>query len=315
MHLRIATRRNATPARLVIGAGLLATLLVASGCRSGVSQTKHIRLAGAQIPLELVDSWLEKSYEPAFYVERVQPVYLSQNGFDALARGDCDFAVVDRTPGEAEAEKFAGMKISGRRVAFYGFALYVNTQNKIDSIFSKHIEMLFKKRVVNWKDLGGEDAPVALYGPRKDTRGGTILAREAGIWFSEPTWTPLDSDQQVIDRVRAEPNALGFAAVGHDGDGVRYVGLRTERRGTGVLPSLEAIEDDRYGLAKVIYVYWREPLSETGRAAVDYLFSDAGQRAMLRTDVFPIPRERAIPPATGAAASQPASQPASQQRP
>ncbi|QOJ13250.1 MAG: hypothetical protein HRU75_00760 [Planctomycetia bacterium] len=276
-----------------------ALLLSCAGCGGNATQTRSLRLGGAQIPLEFVQGWLERSREPAFNVSRAEPVYLSQNGFRALARGDCDIACTDRPLVASELEQFGENPPIGRRVGFYGYALYVNDANRIDSIFSGHIELLFKRRILDWGELGGDAGAITLLGPGKGTRGGALLARQAGVWFSEPTWIALESDAAVIQRVREDPLALGFAGVGLDGDGVRYLGLRMERRGEPVFPSIEAIEQDRYGLAKVIYVYWREPASVAVNTAVSYLFSEAGQAALQRTDIWPIPADRSAvePPA------------------
>lgn len=272
--------------------GLLLLGMALTGC-SGATETNRLRLAGGQIPLELIEGWLERSGEPTFAITRVQPVYLSQHGFQALARGECDLACTDRAPSARELEDFGEQPPTGRRLGFYGFAFYVNTQNKLDGLYSGHIELLLKRRIVDWRELGsGVEGPISLYGPRKNTRGGELLARQAGIWFAEPTWTPCENDAQVLDRVRADPLAMGFAGIGQDGEGLRYVGLRMERRAAAVLPSLEAIEDDRYALAKVIYVYWREPAAPPVERALAFLSSPAGQRAIEQTEVWPIPPER-----------------------
>ena len=67
-------------------------------------------------------------------------------------------------------------------------------------------------------------------GPRKSTRGGTILVLQSQIWFAEPTWEQFDTDAEIVGAVAADPSALGFASVGHD-QGVRYLGLRMNRYG------------------------------------------------------------------------------------
>ncbi|MBK8913334.1 MAG: hypothetical protein IPM64_01830 [Phycisphaerales bacterium] len=285
-------RRFTARARASTLAFSAALLLSCTGCGGSATQTRSLRLGGAQIPLEFVQGWLERSREPAFHVTRAEPVYLSQHGFRALARGDCDIACTDRPLVASELEQFGANPPVGRRIGFYGYALYVNEANRIDSIFAGHIELLFKRRILDWSELGGDAGAITLLGPGKGTRGGVLLARQAGVWFSDPTWIALDSDAAVIQRVRDDPLALGFAGVGLDGDGVRYLGLRMERRGEPVFPSIEAIEQDRYGLAKVIYVYWREPAPAAVETAVSYLFSDAGQAALQRTDIWPIPAER-----------------------
>lgn len=253
-------------------------------------------LAGAQTPLELVESWLSRSDQPEFRLRRLQPVYLSQHGFDALTARACDLACTDRPITPSEQAALQGRTVRGVRLAFYGYALYVHPSNPIDSVFTRHIDLVFQRKIVDWKELGGSPGPINLYGPRKSTRGGELLGRRARIWFADPTWEVCDSDTAIVDRVADDPQGLGFAAVGFDGP-ARYMGIREERHGPPAFPSLEAIEEDRYGFAKVIYAYFEEPASPAVSAALSFLQSDAGAAAMQQTDVWPIPPERSVVPA------------------
>jgi ABC-type phosphate transport system substrate-binding protein len=119
-----------------------------------------------------------------------------------------------------------------------------------------------------------------------------ILMQQAQIWFANPTWEALDSDADIVAHVAADPLAVGFASIGYD-DGVRYLGIRMKRHGKPALPSLEEIEREDYGLAKVIYVYCVAPPDAAAGAAIDYLFSADGRRAIESTSVWPIPSDRA----------------------
>jgi phosphate transport system substrate-binding protein len=261
----------------------------------------EVRLAGAQIPVELVESWLHEANSPAFVTTQVTPVYLSQHGFENLARGECDLACTDRTITPRELEQFGDHPVRGQRVAFYGYALYVHPSNPLDSVFARHIRLIFQKRIKDWSELGGDaipqlEGPIRLYGPPKSTRAGMVLSPLANIWFAEPTWEVLDSDAEVAAKVAEDPLALGFASIGHDQQ-VRYLGLRMERRSAPSFPSLEEIESERYGLAKLIYVYYTEPPSPAVQAVLDFLFSDAGQAAIEGTDLWAVPPDRAsVPP-------------------
>jgi phosphate transport system substrate-binding protein len=283
--LRAAAIRVTVAAVIVLGAG---------GCRSYKPPPMcPVALAGAQIPVELVTSWLDQAEgEYRFKVEQVSPVYLSQHGFEALRDERCDLACTDRLITPRERRDLGQLELRGYRVGFYGFALYVHPDNPIDSIFAGHLELLFQRRITAWNELGPYEGPVRLIGPAKSTRGGMILARQARIWFDEPTWEVLDSDLAIVDAVASDPLALGFASIGYD-QNVRYLGLRMNRNGTPAFPSLEEIESERYGLAKVIYVYVPSQPSPAAVAVLDFLFSEQGRRAIESTHVWSILRPRA----------------------
>jgi phosphate transport system substrate-binding protein len=272
--------------------------LMLTGCVTARPPAATVALAGAQIPVELVESWLHDAKSRAFAVTQVSPVYMSQHGFENLARGECDLACTDRDITPRELEKFGARKLAGRRVAFYGYALYVHPSNPLDAIFSRHVRLIFQKRIKDWSELAGAQipqlqGPISLYGPGKSTRAGMVLSPIANIWFGNPTWEVLDSDADVIAKVAQDPLGLGFASIGYD-EGVRYLGLRLERQSPPSFPSLEEIESERYGLAKLIYLYYVEPPSPAVQAVLSYLFSDEGRAAIEGTDLWSIPPDRAV---------------------
>lgn len=286
-------------ARLARSAACVGVLFLLAGCIQ-TAPALRITLAGAQIPVELVESWLHDARDAGdgatrFDVHKLGPVYLAQNGFENLQKSAADAAVTDRPIGKNERAAFGDRRIQGWRVAFYGYALYVHPSNKLDSIFAGHLRYLLQKKANDWKELVGAGDPLAgpirLIGPEKSSRGGEILLRQANIWFDKPTWEAKRSDAEIIDAVAADPLALGFAGIGLD-RGVRYLGLRMDRNDPPSMPSLEEIESERYGLAKVIYVYHADPPTPAIAAMLDYLFSPAGTAAMRSTDVWPLARER-----------------------
>ncbi|MCA9245129.1 MAG: substrate-binding domain-containing protein [Phycisphaerales bacterium] len=282
MRERVQRRRG-------LGLVVLATISLAGGCAPG-REIHAVRLSGGHMPTELVQGWLEHCSDPVFRLSRVGSITFSIDGFERLAKGECDLACVDRPISPRELEAFAEVPI-GRRVGFYGFALYVNPSNPVDSLFAKHLKMILRGEIKDWSEIGGEAGPIRLIGPQRATRGGRLLLGQAGIFFDKEPWEAIDSDAGIVDAVAADPQALGFAAVGYVGP-ARYLGLRLERAGEAVLPSLEAIEKDRYPLAKVIYVYHRADADAGPREAVRYLFSPRGQVALENAGIAPIPFER-----------------------
>ncbi len=270
-------------------AGLFGILALAGGCAPG-REIHAIRLSGGQIPTDLVDTWLGQCKDPVFRLSRVGPSAFSIDGFERLAAGECDLACVDRPLTPRELADFPTTPI-GRRVGYYGFALYVHPSNPVDSLFAKHLKMILRGQISDWSEIGGDAGPIRMLGPQRATRGGRLLLGQAGIFFDKEPWQALQPDTAIVDAVAGDPLALGFAAVGYDGS-ARYLGLRLEREGEAVLPSLEAIEADRYPFAKVIYVYHRADAGANVEEAVRFLFSPAGRAALDRAGISPIPFER-----------------------
>jgi len=280
----------------VTSAALLLTVL---GCAANPGVPRYeLRLAGAHIPAELVDSWLAADEDARFVIERVPPWEYSRAGFEHLVLGTCDLACTDRPPSAAEREQFTDAPLAGGPVGFYGFALYVHPDNPLDNVFAGHVTLLFQRKLTDWSELSdravpGLSGPIRLIGPAKATRGGEVLARQARIWFADPTWEVRESDAKIAAAVAGDSTALGFASIGYD-QGVRALGLRMDISGPPAFPSREEILSERYGLAKVIYVFHRDPPSPAVQAACDFLYSRDGERAIESTAVWPVAREQAV---------------------
>lgn len=312
--------------RTLLQWGLCAALGAAlPACGPGGPPAAEVRLCGAQFATEIVESWLAAAQPAHFRVTKVWPLHLSQHGFQSLAKGECDLACVERPLERRELEQFtAGDTRSkaalsqplpggerrgsaaaqsgpphGVRVAFFGYGLYVHPDNPVDAIRADQLKAVLQKRVKNWRTIAGRtvdfSGDITVYGLGKSTRNGAHLSHMARIFMDDPSWTVLESDQAVIDAVAKDVYGLGFASIGFD-HGVRYLGLRMDRTGPAAVPSIEAIEAERYGLAKVIYVYYRDPASPAVTAALDYLFSDAGRKAIEGTELWAIDRSRAEVP-------------------
>ncbi|MBK9120440.1 MAG: hypothetical protein IPM18_12690 [Phycisphaerales bacterium] len=228
---------------------------------------------------------------------RIDPVRYSQDGFAALRAGNCDLACTDRPLGGREMADFGAHPPVGRRLAFYGYGLYVHPANPTDAMYTGHLRAILRGQFNDWKQVAGAAGadyvgPIRVYGTAKSTRAGELLSRLAGIVVAEATWQVCANDEAVLAAVAGDPLGLGLAGLGYDGDDVRYLGLRMTRDGTAVLPSIEAIEEERYGLARMIYIYHAAPPTEAVRAAMEYLASPAGAAAIIATDLWPIAPER-----------------------
>lgn len=273
---------------------LIIALLPLAGC-AGPSRPRHdLRLAGAQIPVELVESWLKRADQARFRVERVTFTQ-SATGFEALLDGRCDLACTDRPPDPREMEAFTGRDLRRAALAYYAYALYVHPSNPVDQIFVRDVRKIFGREVTGWDALGGAPGAIHLYGPPKDSRGGLQLAQISGAFFGRG-WTVCESDEELLAAVAADPLALAFGRAGLGG-ALRPLAIEMRKGDPPIPPTPVNLAGDRYPLTKMIYVYWLEPPAPAATAAVEFLMSPIGQAAIRDTDLVPLtaPPDAAAP--------------------
>ena len=142
--------------------------------------------------------------------------------------------------------------------------------------------MLFRStgEIENWKDVGGNDAPVVLIGREagSGTRGG--FESVTGTGEKCQYRQELTSTGDVITAVAQNPDAIGYASLASVKDSVRALTVG------GVAPTEDTVKDGSYVIQRPFILVTKSDakLSEAAQAFFDFatsadaaqLISDAG---------------------------------------
>jgi ABC-type phosphate transport system substrate-binding protein len=90
---------------------------------------------------------------------------------------------------------------------------------------------------------------------------------------------------ELLDRLAETPGGIGYAPAGYRGKGVKA--LRVSDGGDCVAPSAASAYRAEYPLAR--FVYLRGGESDVGRAFLDYVLSQAGQRDAVIAGFYSLP--------------------------
>ena len=99
------------------------------------------------------------------------------NGIKALIDGTADIANASRAIRQGEAERARGKGVNPVRfvVALDCIVPIVHPGNPVRSLTLDQLKKIYTGEIVNWKEVGGEDAPIAAVG--RDSSSGTY-----GTW-------------------------------------------------------------------------------------------------------------------------------------
>ena len=84
----------------------------------------------------------------------------SGTGITAVSEGRCDIGLSSRAL--KDEEKASGL--TETVVALDGIAIIVNPSNPVNDITVETVAKIYKGEITNWKDLGGDDAEIAVIG-------------------------------------------------------------------------------------------------------------------------------------------------------
>ncbi|WP_373048864.1 phosphate ABC transporter substrate-binding protein [Vulgatibacter sp.] len=229
----------------------------------------------------------------------------SGTGIAALINGTTDIATASRAMKDAEkkqVEQKRGAPAIEHAVALDGLAVYVNEKNPIQAFSLEQLEGIYTGQIKNWKELGGADAPILLYG--RENNSGTyayfkeeVLADED---FAAETQS-LPGTAAVVNAVSKDPNAIGYGGIAY-GSGIRAVPVSKETGGEAVEPSLENVTSGKYPISRSLFMYTAGEPTGAVKAYIDYAKSDAGQKIASEVGYYPLPKKAAAAPAPAAPA-------------
>lgn len=186
-------------------------------------------------------------------------------GVTSAIDGTADLGLASRALKSEEEEKGAQANI----VALDGVAIVVNPDNAVDDLTVDQIAQIFKGEITNWKDLGGADEEIAVYG--REAGSGTRGAFEelVGVEDACKYLNEYSSTGDVIGNVASNPNGIGYASLSAVDDTVKAVAVN------GVTPSEDTVKDGSYEIQRPFVMVTKEgtQLSEAAQAFLDFAMS------------------------------------------
>lgn len=236
----------------------------------------------------------------------------SGTGIAALINGTTDVATASRAmkaAEKAELERRRGAPAVETAVALDGIAVYVHASNPIESLTLDQIKRIFTGEVKNWKEVGGADAPILLYG-RENNSGTYAFFKEEVLDdedFAAETQS-LPGTAAVVNAVANDPKAIGYGGIAW-GKGIRTVPVRREAGDPAVEPTMENVTAGTYPISRKLFLYTAGALAGDVKAFIDFALSEEGQRIAADVGYYPLPKPAPAAPAADGAGDADAPRP------
>lgn len=183
-------------------------------------------------------------------------------GVTSAIDGTADLGLASRALKPEEESQGAQAHI----VALDGVAVVVNPANPVGDLTVDQIAKIFTGEITNWKDLGGDDQEIAVYG--REAGSGTRGAFEeiVGVTDNCKYLNEYSSTGDVIGNVASNPSAIGYASLSAVGDNVKAVKVN------GVDCTEATVQDGSYEIQRPFIMITKDgtQLSDAARAFLDY---------------------------------------------
>lgn len=155
--------------------------------------------------------------------------------------------------------------------AIDGVAAAVNPKNPVNGLSKAQLKDVFAGKIRNWKEVGGNDAPISLY-VREDGSGTRETFEDRGLdkGKSAPNANVINSNGAMKTAIALDPNAIGYVGIGHLDKSIK--GLAVD----GMIPNQENAADGKYTVTRLLYMNTKGEPKGIVKDFVDYIYSPAG---------------------------------------
>ena len=262
------------------------TLLAASAFADG-----SITVKGSDTMVLLGQKWAETYMKKSPAVQIQVTGGGSGTGIAALINGTTDIAESSRAMKPTEitsAESKQGAKVKEIPVALDALSIYVNAANPLTEMSLTQARKIYTGQVTNWKEVGGNDAPITLYS-RENNSGTYVFFKEHVLQNDDydPSAQTLPGTASVVNAVAHDPNGIGYGGIAY-AEGIKPLKIKKDDNAPAVEGTLENAQSGKYGLARELYFYMFPNKNKAADEFVAWVLSPDGQKVVGDVGYYPL---------------------------
>ena len=211
-------------------------------------------------------------------------------GIAALINGSTDIANSSRPmkPGELEKIK-AKYNKNGIEIACAkdGLSVFLNKGNVVSELTVEQIGAIFSGKITNWKQVGGADAKIQLYG--RESSSGTFEFFKEHVVKTDfsPSCQTLPGTAAIVNAVKKDKYSIGYGGAAYAED-VKDCKVKKDAKSKGILPTAANIKNKTYPISRYLYMYLKsKPTGET-KKFIDWILGSEGQKMIATVGYFPV---------------------------
>jgi phosphate transport system substrate-binding protein len=284
-----------------MGVAMVALLLTATAVEAG-----QITVAGSSTVKPVVEKASVQYKKAHSDVGFVIGGGGSSKGVKLAGEGKVMLGMASRSMKDKEKAEFPDLVPV--KVGLDGIAVVVNKKNPVNKITKQQIADIYVGKITNWKELGGEDAPIVLtamgtthgthemflkyFGLEAENPGGDKKAIVHKVKGSD-TWADVqaksvESSKEGMSAVMTNPHAIGYVSIGpaqavaEKGAPIKLLEL------DGVAANTDNVANDKYPLCRSLFVLTKGQATGEVKAFIEYLLSKEGQKIVAELEYIPV---------------------------
>jgi len=267
---------------------LATTMVVATAAQAG-----NITVKGSDTLVILAQKWAE------VYMSKHPETKIQVSGggsgvgFAALQNQQTDLCDASRKIKSTEIAnciKAFGKRPTEYKVALDGLSVYVHESNSIKELSLEQLERIFTGKVKNWKDVGGNDAPITVYS-RENSSGTYEFFKEhvlKGKDFAASAQT-MPGTSALVQAVSKDNGGIGYGG-GAYAKGTKALKIKKDDASPAIEPTEENVVNSSYPIWRYLFVYVNPNLDKGEVAAyLTWIRGAEGQKLVKDVGYYPLP--------------------------
>jgi phosphate transport system substrate-binding protein len=264
------------------------------GCKGGggdQAASNTITVKGSDTMVQLAQSWAENYMKDHKDMQIQVTGGGSGTGISALINGTTDICNASRPMKDAEKQQLLAkykVPVTETVVARDGITVYLNPANPVKDLSFEQLRKIYLGETKNWKEVGGNDAPIILYG-RENSSGTYSFFKEHVLENKDFTNSvqAMPGTAAVVNAVKKDVNGIGYGGAGYAKE-IKEAPIKKDANSPALLPVKENIDNNSYALSRNLYIYTAKPPEGKTKEYIDWILSPAGQNIVTQQGYFPV---------------------------
>ncbi|MEY8705754.1 PstS family phosphate ABC transporter substrate-binding protein [Bacteroides faecichinchillae] len=211
-------------------------------------------------------------------------------GISALMDNTTDIAMASRPIKFSEKMKIkeAGEEVEEVIVAYDALAVVVHPSNPVKQLTRKQLEDIFRGKITNWKQVGGEDQKIVVYS--RETSSGTYEFFKESVLKNKNYMAgslSMPATGAIIQSVSQTKGAIGYVGLAYVSPRIKTLSVSYDDTHYAT-PSVENATNKFYPIVRPLYYYYNVKNKDQVDPLLQFILSPQGQDIIKKSGYIPV---------------------------
>ncbi|MBF0494655.1 MAG: PstS family phosphate ABC transporter substrate-binding protein, partial [Candidatus Omnitrophica bacterium] len=179
-------------------------------------------------------------------------------------------------------------------IAIDALSVIAGSKNPVTKLTVDQIGKIYRGEIKNWKDVGGEDMPITIYG--RQSNSGTYEFMKDFVMKGEYAsgMRQMNGNAQIVEAVKQDSTGIGYVGVGYakEAGDINVMKVAVNAGGEYVDPFDSAkVKGGYYPITRPLNQYMSGVTDEKIKDFIKFELSAEGQKIVEDEGFFAIPEE------------------------